>query len=414
MPKGVEVRFLSAAHGWDICGETVYKFVMKIDSIYLGTWFPRTHIHLDEVYDFLKDGLGTDLDGEQLANLRQKLAVKNLKFNGGADLDSVEFTSEEIGVNISEDGVVQLMTGGGNGAEAGTKMIESFYVDKLGPALAYLFSRGAPLPRTLVDIAEMYPKIFVGSGISQEKAVELLMAQGTELLSVGKSQGVQVFYGKNVEIINVSSGGVLPGPLITNIIFINSFSDLLKRYLVAHRRVWSDIDSIRRSKGIKYSDFPLIRNKILESLKNISFIKTRLLQMMEILSAREAVIKDVLRKKLEELGFENFKVLGSSCAYSDNLWQMTSDYAHSTLALFESLVAENTQRELRLLQSVTVIGVLTGFFGMNIAFPWEDRWPEIFVSSFVVVGVIILVIGIFYSVIKRVIENRRFTVFDTQ
>jgi hypothetical protein len=36
-----------------------------------------------------------------------------------------------------------------------------FYLERLGQALAYLFSQGAPISKTLVDIKEVYPKIFV-------------------------------------------------------------------------------------------------------------------------------------------------------------------------------------------------------------------------------------------------------------
>ena len=91
---------------------------------------------------------------------------------------------------------------------------------------------------------------------------------------------------------------------------------------------------------------------------------------------------------------------------------MTTDYANSTLTLFESLVEENTQREIRLLQQVAVAGMLVGFFGMNIAFPWEDRWPDTLMSSFAVVGVIIASMIIFYLVSKKIISNRKLNVLS--
>jgi membrane protein YdbS with pleckstrin-like domain len=73
-------------------------------------------------------------------------------------------------------------------------------------------------------------------------------------------------------------------------------------------------------------------------------------------------------------------------------------------------VSENTQRELRLLQQVTIASMLVGFFGMNIAFPWEERWPNTFLSSFMVFGIIIIMMIVFCQIIKRVISNRRFRI----
>ena len=42
---------------------------MTIHRVYLGTWLPRTHIHLGEVYDFLGTGLNADLDKKKIKNL---------------------------------------------------------------------------------------------------------------------------------------------------------------------------------------------------------------------------------------------------------------------------------------------------------------------------------------------------------
>lgn len=194
---------------------------------------------------------------------------------------------------------------------------------------------------------------------------------------------------------------------------IDSSSDLLRRYLVAHRNIWADIDSIRESGDVRYGDFPIIRNKILESLKNVSFIRTRLQQMLGIISARKMILSPAVEQKLIKLGFEDFKVLESSNNYFNDLYKMTEDYAQGTLTLFETLVSENTQREVRLLQQITVLGAIVGFFGMNIAFPWEERWPNIFLSSFVVIGAIVLAMSIFYFAIKKFILNRRFNLIGT-
>lgn len=385
---------------------------MAIDRIYLGTWLPRTHIHLVEIYHFLRTGSDANLDEGKIKNLYERLHVEKLTFNNNEDFDSIRFISGGITVTITEDGVISLMLDNAEDLNLNIRKIESFYIKHLGPALAYLFSRGAPLPQTLVDIKEVYPKIFVGKNILQDEVKKVFDSESDRPLTKVSSDNLVIFYGKEIEVINIQKPdtNAIFDSFITNLIFTQSYSDLLRRYLAAHRSVWTDISSIKESRELRYRDFPAIRSRILNFLKTTSFIQTRLRQMNEILSARNAVVPETVKQKLTNLGLESFNVLESSSRYFSNLWQMTADYANSTLVLFESVVEENTQRELRLLQQITLAGVLVGFFGMNIAFPWEERWPNIFLSSFVVVGVIMLAMAIFYQIIRRVISNRRFNI----
>lgn len=389
---------------------------MKISSIYLGTWLPRTSIHLKEIYHFLKSGSGMDLDQRKLEHLKNQLNIKNLVFNNNQDFDSVKFSSENITVAITEDGIILVTLSPVSDINADIKKIESFYTNQLGPGLAYLFSRGAPLPRTLLNVKEIYPKILVGKSIAPKEAEEYLKDHGDEFLAKVSLDKFVIFYGQESELVDIwdtaaqkTDSGFLD-LFFTYTIFMRSFSDLLERYLKLHRSVWIEISSIRENNSLRYSDFTGIRNKILDILKTISFIRARLQQMNDILSVRNAVAPEALKQKLSDLGLNNFLTLEKSSQYMDNLWQMTADYGNSTMTLFESLLEENAQREIRLLQQITIAGMLVGFFGMNIAFPWEDRWQNIFPSSFIVVGIIVLSLGIFYALVKKVIMNRHFVV----
>lgn len=111
---------------------------------------------------------------------------------------------------------------------------------------------------------------------------------------------------------------------------------------------------------------------------------------------------------------DRFELLTASQKYVAHLWQMTIDYATSTIKLLDSLYTENTQKELSALRMITILGVITGFFGMNIAFPWEDRWSDIFSSSLMVLGVMAILAAIGYSIIKIRIYNRKFKIQDVE
>jgi len=391
---------------------------MNIDRIYLGTWLPRTSMHLKEVYHFFKNGSGIDLDQSKLEYFRSQLNLKNLIFNNNPDFDNLKFSSENIEVTITEDGIILIILSQVSDTNMEIKKLESFYTDQLGPALSYLFSRGAPLPQTLLNIKEAYPKILVGQHLVLREIEEYLKDHSDTLLTKISSGELSLFYGEESEFVDISNAitqknyDELLDPLLMCTIFLRSFSDLLERYLQLHRSVWTEISSIRESKDFRYRDFTIVRNKILDILKTISFIRARLQQMNDILSLRSTFTSEILKQKLSTLGLDSFFTLEKSYQYMDSLWQMTADYGNSTMTLFVSLLEENAQRELRLLQQITVAGMLVGFFGMNIAFPWEDRWSNIFPSSFIVVGIIILALGIFYLLIKRIILNRRFPVIN--
>ena len=51
---------------------------------------------------------------------------------------------------------------------------------------------------------------------------------------------------------------------------------------------------------------------------------------------------------------------------------------------------------------------------MNIAFPWEERWPTTLGSSFFVLAIIIIAIALINGLFKLTIFNRRFVIQSKQ
>ena len=137
--------------------------------------------------------------------------------------------------------------------------------------------------------------------------------------------------------------------------------------------------------------------------------KARINQMEDIILTVRDIKNNVKTKDADEIKTANrINNLIGDMKYIKYLWEMTTDYAKDTLNLVESLSQESIQRELSALKFVTLIGAITSFFGMNIAFPWEERWPEIFQSSFVVIFIIILSSLTFYYFLKTFVYNRKF------
>lgn len=386
---------------------------MLLDRVYFGAWLPRTMVHLEEVYDFFKFGRGsTDLDAQKIVEFKERLHVSDVVFIDNDDYNIVKVTCDTIEVTVTEDGVILLETPVTD-VVRDTHRIEEFYSEQLGPAFAYLFSRGAPLPVSLARVEEIYPRIIVGRKITDDDVTELLSNVSDTLLVTRESHGYKVSFGHISEIIDVQRAkktALTIQDLVTYTIFIRGFSQLLSQYLAAHRSIWTDITRVRESGSIRHKDFINLRMHILDTLATISFVQARMNQMGSILHARDKITPPQVQELLHTLGFSRYETLEATLEYTKDLWQMTADYVNDTMSLLESVLQENSQRELRILQLTTVAGVIVGFFGMNVAFPWNEEWATQSQSSYEVFAVVLLGMAAFFIFIKLIILNRRFVI----
>lgn len=370
-------------------------------------------LHLEEVYDFFKFGRGPqEFNPEKISELRENLHITKVTFVDNDDYNIVKVVCDNIHVTVTEDGVILLETPITDVVQD-THRIEAFYAEQLGPAFAYLFSRGAPLPVSLARVEEIYPRIIVGRKITENDVTELLSNVSDTLLVTRESHGYKVSFGHISEIIDVQRAkkSVLSiEDLVAYTIFIRGFSQLLSQYLAAHRSIWTDITKIRESGSIRHKDFINLRMHILDTLATISFVQARMNQMGSILHARDKITPASVQQLLHTLGFSRYETLQATLEYTKDLWQMTADYVNDTMSLLESVLQENSQRELRILQLTTVAGVIVGFFGMNVAFPWNEEWLTQSQSSYEVFAIVLLGMAMFFIFIKLIILNRRFVI----
>ena len=148
----------------------------------------------------------------------------------------------------------------------------------------------------------------------------------------------------------------------------------------------------------------------MDFLKTLLFINARLNQMGDIAHARYVLLRVEIKGELSECNLLKFENVIADLRYVKDLWSMTIEYVKETLSLLESLYAENTQRELNAVKIITMITAITGFFGMNIAFPWDTEWQAISASSFVVVGIVGILALVLYYILKYAIYNRKFII----
>ena len=150
---------------------------MQIEKIYIGGWFQRTTLQLSEIYDFIRDGTSElKLDKNKLKKLHAELNLAGVEYG----VDGLEFlmikTQTGIHIKIFEDGLIVLNDSGVNEFSLFQDIegLANYYEKKLSPALTYLFSLGAPVPKELANIETVYPYFIVLNNAKEEQIQALL------------------------------------------------------------------------------------------------------------------------------------------------------------------------------------------------------------------------------------------------
>ena len=128
---------------------------MNIEKIYIGGWFQRTTLQLSEIYDFVREGISElNLDKKKLVRLHNNLDMKEVEY-GVDGLEYIMITTQNgIHVKIFEDGLIVLSDTDVNEFSLFKDIdnLADYYENKLSPAISYLFSLGAPVPKELANI----------------------------------------------------------------------------------------------------------------------------------------------------------------------------------------------------------------------------------------------------------------------
>ena len=394
---------------------------MTIENIYLGTWIPRASIHLKEIYKFLNSAESSvvGLDTKKLKSLKENLLIDKVEFIKDKKIDIIKASCKECDISISEEGIIILKSKNEitNKNFQNTRTdLEKFFLEKFSPAIKYLFSLGAPLPKQLQDIREVYPTIITLRDCSKQEALEFIEQKNLKIYSENKYGKIEVFFGDEINVINLD--GAKEDKkfeiLLQDIIFLKELSLYLGNCLNLHREIWEKIDLVREAKEIAYKDFPAIREQINGFLKILSLTKARINQMSDIIETRKELESKEEINELNNLKINRTQNLIGDIKYIKDLWEITIEYANNTLNLLDSLSQESIQRELSTLKFVSLLAAITSFFGMNIAFPWEERWPNIFVSSVMVILIIAVAALLFYFFLKIFVYNRKFKIKNLQ
>ncbi len=387
---------------------------MKIDKIYIGGWFQRTMLQLTEVYDFVRAGKSQlNLEQDKLNALRENLGIGNFDYHVRGMEYLVFTTSYGITVKIFEDGLITLSNDIVEEATLFTdiKDLRDYYENKLSPALNYLFSLGAPVPKELAHIETVYPYFIVLDKAKKEDLTDLLARCEKQKYFEFDCPGFDVIRGDKYYFIN--NKGKAQDKIeryIEEQIFIREFKGQLHRYLNLHRIIWEKIADVKENAKIKGKKIFTVDSKLEGYIKTITLIEGRINQMDTYLATRERIAKSdaELTEFLNQSGYR-YETLKDTLAYIKQLWSMTKNYVNSAKSLFSGLKDDIADKSINSLTIVTSMGV-----GASIIDLFTESKPE-FTSFglvyFFILAVVGFAVGKIISVVK---ENRTYHVVDME
>ena len=387
---------------------------MRIQKIYIGGWFQRTTLQLSEIYDFLRNGESKlELDKKKLIKLHDELNIKDVEYG----IDGLEFLtfSSRDGVNIKvfEDGLIVLNDSDVTEFSLFSDIDElaNYYENKLSPALSYLFSLGAPVPKELANIETVYPYFIVLDKASKNDIATLLAKTEKQKYFEFSNSDYDVVRGDKYYFINSKNKSLEQVErYIEEQIFIREFKAQLHRYLNLHRIIWERIDAVKENAKVKGKDIVAFTSKLDGYKKTVTLIDSRINQMNTYIKTREKIAKsdEQLTESLDLIGYR-YETLTNTVSYMQQIWAMTKNYLASAEKLFSNLEDQVTSKSIGNLTIVTSMGV-----GASLIDLFTESKPSF--SSFGLIYFFILAI-IGWSVNKimtKISENRKFEIQDIE
>lgn len=387
---------------------------MKINSIYIGGWFQRTMLHLSEIYDFLRDGTSQlKLNKNKLLELHENLGIGSIEY-GVAGEEFVSFlTSEQVRVKIFEDGLI--VVGSDQVSEAtmfsDVERLKDYYESRLSPAINYLFSLGAPVPKELANIENIYPYFIVCDNAKREEITALLARTERQKYFEFDNKNYSVLRGDKYYFINNKKAKLSTiERYVEEQVFIREFKGQLHRYLNLHRIIWEKIDAVKDRARVKGKDIIKFSTKLEQYRKTVTLIDGRLGQMSTYLPTRERIAKQD-QDLIDFLAISGYRyeTLRDTLDYMREIWKMTTNYITSAQKLFNSIKEDVTSSSINSLTIVTSMSA-----GAAILSLFTESEPDFTVFGFVYFFVLAFVGWAATRLLNYVAEHRRYEISDVE
>lgn len=334
---------------------------MHVQKTYLGYWYQRTTLHLSEIYDFLKSGKSPLwLDKSKLLNLHDSLQIEKVGLELGILERVVVEAAAGIEIKIYEDGLV-LLSIDYHDVYEDIEALTNYYEKLFSPAISYIFSLGAPVPKELANIKTIFPYFIVTKDATKQDIAKLFNSvTETEYFEI-KSGNVDIYRGNEYYVLNTSSKTGEVEELIGMLVFFREFKSQLHHYLNLHRSIWEKIEQIKERKNIRARKVDDLRIELGNYKKTVELIEGRINQMGIYMETRSAIVdKSKTAEKIHDILEFRYDNLKNSLDYIKSLWSMTKQYLDSTIAMLTEINSMSTRNSVDTLTVITSVGVIGG------------------------------------------------------
>lgn len=381
---------------------------MIIDKVYIGGWFQRTTLHLTEIFDFLSFGR-SDLDFPKadLESRRFALGLRDIT-RQNALLEFISARSQlDIGLRIYEDGLIILEKDNPLSLASEFALLENYYDGLLSPAISYIFSKGAPVPKELAQIKTLLPFVLVTKKATAEEVREFFLGLQLEPYSDIETPHVRVYKTAKVILIVSTLAPEKVRQMVEEQIFFREFKAQLHRYLHIHRLVWEEIAAIKEMGKIPGNKVPELRGKLSGYQKTIKLIESRINQMGTYLRTRAKIAADQGTDRfLDQMFAFKFESLEDTLAYVKELWKMTDNYLNSAMELLGGIQAESTKTSISSLQLITTLGVVATI----ITYLGRDKLPNLTTEGVVFFLILVVVTSFLNQMVSRYFAGKTYTI----
>lgn len=387
---------------------------MKINSVYIGGWFQRTMLQLSEIYDFLRDcKTELNLDPKEMAEYRKKLEIGNVEYGVDGEEYIYLTTALNINVKIFEDGLIIL-----NNKDvkeetlfADIDKVQDYYEKRLSPALSYLFSLGAPVPKELASIETIYPYFIVCDKATEKDIQGLLIKTEKQKYFEFENDKYSVLRGDKYYFINNKTRSLNEiERYIEEQVFIREFKGQLHRYLNIHRIIWEKIDDVKENAKVKGQDIVKFTTKLEGYAKTINLIDGRIKQMSTYISTREKIAKsdEDLAEFLQISGYR-YETLRDTLSYIQYLWAMTQNYVSSAQKQFDGIKADVTSKSVNSLTIVTSMSAGAAILGL-----FQKSKPSFTAFGFMYFFILALIGWLSQKILSFVSNKQKYDVTDIE
>lgn len=289
--------------------------------------------------------------------------------------------------------------------------LADYYENKLSPAIGYLFSLGAPVPKELANIETVFPYFIVLNNETKENIQLLLSKTDKEKYFEYENDSYDVVRGDKYYFINNKKESIKQVErYVEEQIFIREFKGQLHLYLNLHRIIWEKIDAVKENAKVKGKDIVAFSSKIDGYRKTVNLIDSRINQMNTYIKTREKLAKsdESLTGSLDLIGYR-YETLINTVSYMQQIWAMTKNYLASAEKLFSSLESQITEKSVNNLTIVTSMGVGASLIGL-----FTESAPTFTSFGFIYFFALAFVGWAVNKIMKTISENRKYEISDIE